>query len=574
MPRKYQAAAIQFNPTLGQKEENIQQCLDRCREAASHGAKLVVLPEMATTGYCFFNREEIKGEVEPIPGPTTERFEQMAKQFSCYIVLGMAEVDPLTDIYYNSAVLIGPQGIIGKYRKTHLYAADTKWSKEGDLGFPVFETELGKIGCLICMDYTFFEPARMLSLQEVEVLCNPTNWNIEKCPAPAWFTRAWENGVYVISANRSDRERGVQFSGGTSLIDPDGKLVHYIDDGVGIVYGEIDLDHRKNKLKDRQPKHYLALPLNLYLNNPLLVHRLYDENPLPQGKKSFLSIYQFEPKREDLEGNYGKIAEAANRAANQGAELLVLPELAFHGRITSLAEAEQAAVDLASDDARMGRLIRLAKETKLSIVLGIVEKESADFYNTIVLVSDKGIQGKYRKIHLNATDKRWAKAGRDGFVYVDLPLGRVGLLTGDDCLFPESTMSLAVWGTDVMAVPAAVMAPHPVSVKATRLPLSPEYAFVGDDPAHWHLWRMRAVECNTYIALANQTGESGMGFSGIFGPLDAPRDEVLCNQEEAVKWLNIDTTSSSGIYPDKPVRIKENVRMRSPRLYDLLVVER
>jgi len=78
-------------------------------------------------------------------------------------------------------------------------------------------------------------------------------------------------------------------------------------------------------------------------------------------------------------------------------------------------------------------------------------------------------------------------------------------------------MSIYLWGTDVMAVPAAVMEPHPVSVMDTGVPLSQEYAFVGDDPAHWHLWRMRAVECNTYIALANQTGESGMGYSGIFG---------------------------------------------------------
>src|SRR5215467_13375596 len=108
---KYRVAAIQYEPALGQKEKNVGDLLRLVEEAAQQGARLVVLPEMATTGYCWDDRAEIAPHVEPIPGPTTERFQQLAADYDCYIAIGLAEVDPATDVYYNSLALVGPQGI-------------------------------------------------------------------------------------------------------------------------------------------------------------------------------------------------------------------------------------------------------------------------------------------------------------------------------------------------------------------------------------------------------------------------------------------------------------------------------
>ena len=123
---KYKAAGINFDPKIYQKDDNIKALLALVEEAAQNGAKLIATPEMATTGYCFYSREDIKSYVETIPGPTTEAFEKLAKQYSVYIVVGMPEVDPETDYYYNTAVLVGPDGVVGKHRKTHPYIAEPK----------------------------------------------------------------------------------------------------------------------------------------------------------------------------------------------------------------------------------------------------------------------------------------------------------------------------------------------------------------------------------------------------------------------------------------------------------------
>jgi len=122
---------------------------------------------MATTGYCWASRMEIAPFVEPIPGETTERFQMLASRYHCYIALGLPEVDPSTNVYYNSVALLGPQGLVGKYRKLHSYMSEPRWARDGDLGIPVWETELGRLSVLICM-----EPmaARLAALRDVDVL--------------------------------------------------------------------------------------------------------------------------------------------------------------------------------------------------------------------------------------------------------------------------------------------------------------------------------------------------------------------------------------------------------------------
>ena len=143
-----------------------------------------------------------------MPGPTTQRFAEIAADHDCWIVVGLAEVDPETGIYYNSAVLIGPEGPVGLYRKTHAYISEPKWAKDGDLGLPVFDTPIGRIAMTICMDACYPETARVPALAGADVICFPTNWLSEKSPSPSWMARAAENGVYLIAANRYGLERG------------------------------------------------------------------------------------------------------------------------------------------------------------------------------------------------------------------------------------------------------------------------------------------------------------------------------------------------------------------------------
>lgn len=124
---RVKVAAVQFEPTMFDKECNISRLLEVSEQAAISGARLIVTPEMGTTGYCWFDRAEVAPFDEPVPGPTTSRFAALAKQHGCHIVVGMPEVDD-DGIYFNFAVLIGPDGIVGRHRKSHPYISEPKWA--------------------------------------------------------------------------------------------------------------------------------------------------------------------------------------------------------------------------------------------------------------------------------------------------------------------------------------------------------------------------------------------------------------------------------------------------------------
>jgi predicted amidohydrolase len=102
-------ATVQFEPKQLEKKHNVLELMRLVRQAAGSRSKLIVTPEMGTTGYCWYTREEIAPYVETIPGPTTERFGEVAKEFETHIVVGLPEIDPATGLYYNSSVLVGPE---------------------------------------------------------------------------------------------------------------------------------------------------------------------------------------------------------------------------------------------------------------------------------------------------------------------------------------------------------------------------------------------------------------------------------------------------------------------------------
>ena len=309
---KYKVATVQYEPTQFNKEHNINSLIELCEQAAKSGAKLIVTPEMGTTGYCFLDREEISSLVETIPGSTTKKFQQISEKYNCFIVIGMPEIDSDTKLYYNAAVLIGPNGMVGKHRKSHGYIAEPKWSAPGQ-DHLVFDTEIGKIGILICMDIHFIETARLVALQDADIIINISNWLGERTPAPYWISRAFENSCYLIEANRWGLERTVQFSGGSCVINPDGSIASVIDKGDGVAYADIDLSWPRKKqvlnekiFDDRRPEMYLNIPTDPYLWNPLDFFGLYGLNPLPQGKESIITSVQINTSN-DTKKNLKKI---------------------------------------------------------------------------------------------------------------------------------------------------------------------------------------------------------------------------------------------------------------------------
>jgi predicted amidohydrolase len=588
---RYQVAAIQYEPTLGEKEQSVADLLRLVEEAAQHDARLIVLPEMATTGYCWESRTEIAPYVEPVPGPTTDRFQQLAAHYDCYIALSLAEVDPATDVYYNCMALIGPQGLIGTYRKIHSYISEPRWARDGDLGMPVWETPLGRLAGLICQDASFFESARIPALHNADVLLFPTNWLEEKCPSSWWMARAFENGVYFIAADRYGLERGVQFSGGSCVIDPNGSIQSYLDSGDGIVYGEVDLNLSRNKnwednqgdiigdrLADRLPAEYITLVNNTYLWEPLRYHGLYELGELPAGQLSCVGIMQADLQTllGDREAERAEVFQGQtlpllmldtlrtllNDHAPARPDVLVLPALLLPGPSSlqqtipqTIAHMQAGAIEIPGPET--DELIALANEYQISIVVGVAEKVvdvgastyvAPTYYNTVLLIDPEGVYGKYRKIHLTRSDRLWASPGNLGLPVFDTPTGRIGLATGYDILFPETLRVLAGKGADLVCAPTFLNFPDPIGLDPSSIKFDQPNAPEEYDPTHSLIWRVRAAENQVYLAIANWSGSlDGLranGYSGIYSPSfpNYPWIEVIADEEElALTMMTIDT---------------------------------
>ena len=566
-------AAVQFEPRMFAKQDNITQLLAWVEEAAKKGAKLITTPEMATTGYCWFDREEISPMVETVPGTSTDKFAEIAACYQCYIVLGLPETDHETRLYYNSAVLIGPEGVIGCHRKSHPYISEPKWAAAGDTGHQVFDTPIGRIGMLVCMDIHFPETARLLALAGADIICHISNWLAERTPAPYWISRAMENGCYLIESNRWGLERGVQFSGGSCIIEPDGKIAATLDKGDGVVYAEIDLSRvqQKNVLGHslatlRKPTFYQELMSDSFLWNPQDFFGLYGYKPLPVGKKSTISVAQFSP-HTTIDKNLKQIQFIIEKmVTEQNSELIVFPELALTGTATPVENAQSI------DGQAISTLVALAMQFRVWLVIGFAEVENNKYFNSQVLLGPEGIIGCYRQIHLSAEMQSWAEPGH-AFKYYDIPAGRVGLLLGQDTLLPESGRILALKGCDIIACSANISSgftgSHPGSTITQNYPIP-----TGTDPLHWHLFRTRAGENNVWLAFANTLSDSKGGFSGIFGPetFSFPRQEQVLFQQADCISQKIDTAAvGESHYPTNVVRRKDLVAMRQPHHYKLLL---
>jgi len=248
------AAAVQMDVKIFAKEHNLHQILSRLEQAAKAGAKLVVFPECALSGYCFVSLEEAAPVAEEVPGPSTEKILAAARRWECTVVVGLLE--RAGEQIFNAAAVVTPQGILGTYRKLHLPCIGVDWhTAAGDTPFPVFATPHGKIGISICYDCSFPESGRVLKLKGAQILAIPTNWPIG---SDSWQhtppVRATENHLYVIACDRVGEERGFRFAGHSQIVDFMGKkLAEAGETEETIIYGEIDAAAADANRVVRQP---------------------------------------------------------------------------------------------------------------------------------------------------------------------------------------------------------------------------------------------------------------------------------------------------------------------------------
>lgn len=575
MTAPFNAAAVQFEPHFGEKTRNLDALLALVEEAANAGAKLITTPEMATTGYCWHDRAEVAAFVETIPGPSTDLFAKLARRHDCYIVLGLPEVDNMTNLYYNSAVLIGPEGVVGVHRKTHPYISEPKWAASGDLGHQVFETKIGRIAMLICMDIHFIETARLAAIGGADVICHISNWLAERTPAPYWISRAYENGCYLMESNRWGLERGVQFSGGSCIIGPGADILDVVDGGDGIAYGLIDPAKSRQRhvagepvMKQRRPELYMELMSNTYAWNPRDFFRLYGHQPIPDGRLGRIAVGEFTPS-SDGDANVDFMTGLAEEAKAEGAELIVFPAYA----LTGLMNPRETAISLSHPTVQA--LGKLSDRLDISVIAGFAEKSDEKLFCSAIIARPQMPAATYRQIHLTEDERSWAMPG-DTFCVLDLPVGRVGVLIGHDAAFPETARILALRGCDLICCPSSIGDGFH-SGHAGSAVEQPEPIPFGPDPVHWHHYRVRAGENNCYLAFSNTktAGNRKAGMSGIFGPdtFAFPRTEAIVHDGELVV-AEIDLSSNSAIYPTNVARRKDLVLMRQPHHYPKLVMER
>ena len=218
-------AFYQYYPQFGEREANIARITDSLR---SLEADLVVLPELFATGYQFVSLSETRNLAEEVPGgQTLVAMYEIAREKKCFIVGGFAEKKG--ELLYNSAFLIGPEGLVDVYRKSHLFSEEKRWFTPGDTPYRVHDIGLAKIGIMICFDWIFPEVARSLALLGADIICHPANLVLPHCPQ-ASITRSLENRVFIILANRIGTEaRGgkkpLTFIGESRVVDPSGKVL-------------------------------------------------------------------------------------------------------------------------------------------------------------------------------------------------------------------------------------------------------------------------------------------------------------------------------------------------------------
>jgi predicted amidohydrolase len=276
-------ALIQSSPQLGAVEANLAAVKEVIAEAAFD---LLVLPELFATGYYFHDQAQVQDLSEPVPGgPTTQFLIELAAEKEGFICGGLVEQD--SDCLYNSAVLVGPEGLIACYRKLHLFYEETLWFTPGNGSLDVYDLGIGlpgelavgatprpgtpgaRVGMMVCYDWRFPEVARILVLKGAQVLLHPANLVHSYCQ-DAMITRCLENGVFAVTANRVGTEAKpdgsrLTFTGRSQVVNPQGEVMSQapVDEEAVLIIdidpGEADdkfITEHNHLLNDRRPEHY------------------------------------------------------------------------------------------------------------------------------------------------------------------------------------------------------------------------------------------------------------------------------------------------------------------------------
>jgi len=460
--KRFRAAAAQTLARLGDIAHNIELSTRLVEEAVRQGAELVVLPECMDTGYLFDSADHCRALAERVPdGAFVSAMAALARKHAIFIASGITEWDSARGRIFNSGIMLDRKGEVAiHYHKQFLATHDQNWFSFGERGCPVVNTDLGRIGLLICFDGRIPEIARSLALQGAEIIVDMANF-FAMDQAEMWGpARAYENGVWLVAATKAGYERSIYYPGGSMIVDPKGRVVARMPyDRHGVVVADVHPDwaHDKSvyagndKFADRRPATYRILVEN-YQDTP--VSKVADQPIVPAQATSKVATVQIHVAENVARDD---VFAMLDHTAKLGAKVLTLPEYALLGSwAPTAAEAERAADSAIADT---GAASTIAKRYGCVIALPTVTRDAGRLFPTTILVGpDGGEIGRYRKTHLTAEERPWATAGDDYPVF-DTPFGRLAVMMGYDALFPETSRCLAAAAADIVLWPAAMREP-------------------------------------------------------------------------------------------------------------------
>ena len=262
---KYRVSALQYKPLLLQPDANFEKLSTMLSQLESD---LVVLPELALSGYVFTKKEEVEAVAEGIPeGKIFQGFCRISSSINASIVYGFAE--KAGDKIFNSCALVNPDGTYHIYRKVHLFNTEKLYFSPGDRPFEVHPAKAGiMLGLMICFDWQFPEAARSLGLLGAQIICHPSNLVLPWCQE-AMKTRSLENRVFSITANRTGTEVNGElseyFTGMSQILGTKGEVLIRMNEDQEAVYTvEIDPDLASNKTVTPRNNAYHDRRMDMY----------------------------------------------------------------------------------------------------------------------------------------------------------------------------------------------------------------------------------------------------------------------------------------------------------------------
>jgi len=451
--KSYLAASIQM--WVGKsEEENLKRCLEKLDEAAGKCAKLIVFPESANTCGPYDTRQEAFDRALTIPGKFTEEICKKAAAHGVHVAINLNEKSESPRVYHTTILISSAGEILGKYRKHLLWGDEYDRFYPDRAGFPVFETELGRIGMYVCADGLIPETTRCLALKRAQVLVNML---ASKGPDESWLhvpARSSENRTFVISANQVGQPGELRPRvGGGLILSPKGEVIAKASEvHEDIVYGTISPEEADDKSCGEQNDLFFDRRPDLYrlLSEETEKLPLLQDTQEAKGESRILKVAAVQVDWKPDPGHaLERALEIAEDVASKGAKILVLPELFLFDR-AFLSERLDAAVKESRD--ALDQFKKLAKTHSAWVTLNLVEKEGEDFFNSTFLIDGHGDCGTYRKTHLWGSEKEWAQPG-DALQVFSTPYGTVGIMTGYEVLFPEIARVLTCMGATLILHP-------------------------------------------------------------------------------------------------------------------------